>query len=482
MTSVKSNFIWNSAYQVVRIATPLVTTPYLTRVLGSEALGTYSYTYTIALYFTYFVLLGLNQYGNREVAKARKDKAQLSRTFWSIYGGQLGSGCLVFTAYLAFSFAQPGSIELYFLIWSAWVLAEIADISWLFYGLEEFRTITIRNVLIRVGVVVGIFIFVKSPADLYLYCALQSVSFVANSTVLWPLALKRITFCRVNARDILAHIKPSLILFVPAIAITCYTQLNKIFLGGFSGMSQVAFYDNADKIVTVPLAFVSSLGMVLLPRMSNVLAVGDDERAKAYLSESFWISAAMSCGLVFGIVGVSREFVPLFFGEGFEECETLLPLLSLIIPACAVSGVVGSQYLIPSEKDSLYLKSVLFGAIVNVVICLTLIPNFAAVGAAIATVAAECVVAGAQIWYARHELPLKSYFKRVVPFLPIGILEFFCIRAIPLTGISGWTLLLLEIVTGISVFAIASLVYLVAKGDEGLRLFGLTRFIKHSER
>lgn len=478
MSSVKSNFIWNSSYQIVRIAIPLVTTPYLTRVLGSESLGVYSYTNTIALYFTYFILLGLNQYGNREIAKVRHDKRKLSRTFFSLYYGQLGMGSAVFVIYAALALTQDGVVGTCLLIWTGWILAEVADISWLFYGLEEFRTITIRNVLIRVGVVAGIFALVKSSEDLWLYCALQSFAFVLNSAVLWPLALRRIERCKVGAREVFSHIKPSLVLFVPAIAITCYTQLNKIILGGLSGMDQVAYYDNADKVVTIPLALISSLGMVLLPRMSNVLATGNADLAKSYLSESFWLSSAMSWGLFFGISGVSHEFVPLFFGNGFEACEELLPILALILPACAISGVVGSQYLIPSERDAHYLRSVLAGAIVNIAFCLALVPHLDAVGAAISTVSAEIVVAGVQIWYTRRELPFLNYLKRSAPFLIVGILEFVCIKLVPITGLTGWWLLAVEIAIGVAVFVLVSLTYLIAKGDEGLRLFGLSRFIK----
>lgn len=484
MSSLRSNYIWNTSYQVVRIITPLITTPYLARALGSEPLGVYSYTYTIAMYFTYFILLGLNQYGNREVAKARGDRRALSKTFWSIYLGQASIGTVVSTIYLIYAFAQSDAMRIYALIWFLWLFAEIADISWLLYGLEEFRIITIRNVVIRIAVVAGIFLLVKQPADLWLYCLLQAVSFVLNSVTLWLLARKRIDWCTVSVPDILRHIRPSLVLFAPVIAISCYTQLNKIILGALTDMNQVAFYDNADKVVTIPLTFIQSLGTVLLPRISNVLADSDGgaSKAEAYLSESFWFSMLMSIGLVFGILGAASDFVPVFFGDGFEMCKVLLPILSLIIPACALSSVIGNQYLIPLEKDSLYLKSVLAGAFVNIALCLLLVPPLSVVGAALATVAAEIVVAGVQTWFVRRELPLSRYFRRITPFLPIGILELVCIRAVPLIGFSGWVLLLVEIVVGVAVFAACCLLYLLFKGDEALHYFGLGRFIKHSER
>lgn len=478
MSSVRANFIWNSVYQVVRIVIPLVTMPYLTRTLGSEPLGVYSYTYTAALYFTYFVLLGLNQYGNREVAKAGLDRQKLSRTFWSIYFGQLSIGLAVSAVYVAYALSQDGLMGACALIWAAWVLAEVADIGWLFYGLEKFRVIAVRNVLIRVGVVAGIFLLVRGPGDLWVYCALQALSFVLNSAVLWVLARRYIDWCRVTIREVISHIRPSLVLFAPVIAVSCYTQLNKLVLGAFSGMSQVAFYDNADKVVTIPLTFIQSLGIVLLPRMSSVLAVGDRGRAESYLSDSFWLSTVMSIGLLAGIAGVSREFVPLFFGVGFEECELLLPILALIMPACAVSSVVGNQFLIPMERDSLYLKSVLVGATVNIALCLLLIPPLAARGAAVATVAAEYVVAGVQVWFARREIPVGRYLRELSPFVAFGIAEYACMKAAAFTGLSGAALLAAEVVVGVTVFVGLGLGCLVIRGDCRLRLFGLSRFVK----
>lgn len=476
--SVRSNFIWNSAYQVVRIGIPLVTTPYLTRTLGSDLLGTYSYTYTIALYFTYFVLLGLNQYGNREVAKARGDRCRLSKIFWSIYLGQLAVGTAVTAVYIGFALSQEGLLGTCALIWAVWVIAEVADISWLFYGLEEFKIITIRNVLIRVGVVVGIFFLVKGPADLWLYCVLQASSFVLNSAILWMLARKRIGRAKVTPKEVARHIRPSLMLFAPVIAISCYTQLNKVILGAFSDMSQVAFYDNADKIVVIPLTFIQSLSTVLLPRMSGVMASGDRERAASYLSDSFWISVVMSVALVFGILGVAHDFVPVFFGPGFEACETLLPLLALIIPACAVSSVTGNQLLIPSERDSLYLRSVLAGAVVNVTLCFVLVPLHAAMGAAVATVVAELVVTGIQLFYVRGVIPIACYFKEAAPFLAFGLIEFACIKAMSLTGLLGIPLIVAETAVGATVFAAAGFAYLIVRGDRRLRLFGLSCLVK----
>ena len=462
----------------MRIAIPLVTMPYLSRALGSDALGTYSFTYTIALFFTYFVLLGLNQYGTREIAKTRDDKQVLSRTFWTLYFGQFCIGVVVCLVYIGSCFFQQTEIRPYSFIWIIWIIAEIADISWFFFGLEEFKIISIRNIVIRLLVLLGIFIFVHNAFDLWIYCTLQAVAFFMNSAVLWWLAKSRLSYIRPKAREVMRHILPSLVLFAPVIAISCYTQLNKIILGGFTDMSQVAYYDNADKIIVIPLMLIQSLGVVLLPRMSNVVSKGDGKSVLSYISDSFWISLVMSFGLMFGIAGVSKEFVPVFFGPGYEPCIQLMSVLSLIIPICAVSSVLGNQYLISHEKDCQYLCSVLFGAILNIMLCIALIPRHASIGAAVATVAAEFAVSFIQGCFVRRELPLRKFFLQIAPFFLFGFVELALIRAIACLPIEGVMLLGLEICAGGLSYVIISLAYMIVRKDNHLHLFRFKRAMK----
>lgn len=470
MSSLRSNFIWNSSYQVVRILTPLITTPYLARVLGSDALGTFSYTCTVATYFTYFCLLGLGQYGNREIAKVRDDRAARSQVFCSIFAMQVAVGAIVFTAYLLYVFFISGSLLVYSLIWSFWVLAEVVDISWYFYGIEDFKEMTIRNLLVRVGVIVSIFAFVHEQGDLAAYCLIQATGFVVNSGILWVLLRGRVDIIRPKVQEVLVHFKPNLTLFAPVIAISIYTQLNEIILGNVSGMSQVAFYDNAYKIVTIPLAIIQSLGTVMLPRMSTVAARRNEDAAQRYLSLSSWISQALSFGLMFGIIGVSHEFVPVFFGDGFELCETLMPLLSLIIPICAWSSLLGNQFLIPYERDGQYLISVLVGAGVNVLLCALLVGDFGAIGAAIATVAAELVVSVSQSILVGRALPLCVYLKGAIPFAVIGFVECALVRLVGITfgptafGLSS------QIVIGAASYLLFSLSWLKITHDKRLGL------------
>lgn len=473
MASLRSNFVWNSSYQVVRILTPLITTPYLARVLGSEAMGTYSYTYTVTTYFTYFCLLGLQQYGNREIARCREDRAERSRTFCSIYAMQLCTSTIVLFAYLAYVFLLSGALFAVSLVWTIWVIAETFDISWFYYGIEEFRAITIRNLLVRLALIVCIFAFVHGADDLVIYCALQAGTFAVNSAILWALMRDKVDYVRPRRRDVLSHVRPNITLFAPIIAISVYTQLNEIILGQVAGMNQVAFYDNAYKIVTIPLAVIQSLGTVMLPRMSSVVAHGETGQEEHYLNVSSWLSQAMAFGLAFGIAGVAPEFVPVFFGSGFDPCVTLMPLLAVIIPICAWSNVLGIQYLIPHEMDRQYLLSVLAGAVVNIALCALLVGPMGAVGAAVATTCAELTVSVTQSLFIGRALPLGRYLLDAAPFAAVGVGEYVCVRLI---GVAmGATVLGLacQVVAGGAAYLLFSFLWLRLSHDRRLKL--LTR-------
>jgi O-antigen/teichoic acid export membrane protein len=470
LSSIRSNFAWNTSYQVVRILTPIITTPYLARVLGSEALGTYSYTYTVATYFTYFCLLGLQQYGNREIAKCQDDKAARSRTFCSIFAMQLVTGALVTIVYLVYVFLLSGSLLGCSLMWLIWVVAEAVDISWFFYGLEQFRTITIRNLVVRLALIVCIFAFVHDAGDLIVYCGLQASTFAINSLILWLMMRGKVNFVRPTLRQVAVHIKPNLTLFAPIIAISIYTQLNEIILGAMGGMSEVAYYDNAYKIVTIPLTIIQSLGTVMLPRMSNIISARDEVTAKHYIDVSSWLSQAMAFGLAFGIAGIAPEFVPVFFGPGYDPCVVLMPLFAVIIPICAWSNVMGVQYLIPHERDRQYLISVLTGAAMNVALCALLVGPMGAVGAAVATACAELTVSVAQSAFIGRALPLHRYLLDVVPFAAVGLAEYVCVRLVGV--VMGATVLgvACQVVIGGAAYLVLSFVWLKFTHDQRLEL------------
>ncbi|AJC12637.1 hypothetical protein JI75_08235 [Berryella intestinalis] len=444
--------------------------------LGSSQLGVYAFTYTIANYFIFFILLGLNQYGVRAIAKVREDRQILSKTFCSIFAMQFLAGAAVTTVYLGYVALSSPDIIRFSLIWCIWVGAEIFDVGWLFFGLEEFKAITIRNVIIRFLVVAGIFLFVHDQEDLWVYCLIQAMGNFVSALVLWPMLAGKVRFALPKLKEIIPHIKPNLVLFAPVIAISFYTQIDKVLLGVLASMSQLGFYDNAEKITLIPLAIIQSLGTAMLPRMSKLVSSGEGESVRGHIGISIWFSTALALGLSFGIAAISPEFVPIFFGEGFEPVATMMPIIGMIIPIVAWSNVLGVQYLIPHGKDVMFLASVSVGAAVNVALNLVMIPLWQGVGSSVATVIAEFAVMLVQVYYLRSELPFRRYLKDVLPYLFIGAAMYGVIRMGVFLPVDGVARLVLEIVVGGSFFLLASIVWMKKTHDGRIKHLLPSRF------
>ena len=200
-------------YQILLIILPLITTPYISRVLGSEGLGTYTYTYTIANYFVLAAMLGVKNYGNRSVAAVRDDRKLLSRTFWEIYGLQLLCSLTATAAYVVYVSAFVREYQLIAALQGIYVLSGLMDISWLFFGAEQFRVTVMRNIAIRLINLACIFLFVKSRGDLWLYTLIMTLGMVFSQGYLWMYVKRLVDWRRPKLRDLGMHMIPELILF-----------------------------------------------------------------------------------------------------------------------------------------------------------------------------------------------------------------------------------------------------------------------------
>lgn len=428
--SVKSNFLWNASYQVLLVLVPLVTTPYLSRVLGAERVGVYSYTYSIANYFVIFATLGMANYGVRTVSSAGGDRALRSRLFWGAWAAQLVVAVPVAVAYFVYLAAAPQGGLVVAGTWSLWVLSATLDVSWLFFGVEEFRLPTERSFATKLLSVAAIFLFVKGPEDLWIYCLAISASYFANQVLTWPFVRRYVDFARPSWADVRGHFAPNLRLFAPVVAISLYTALDKIMLGAISGMEQAGYYEYAEKISKMPMSVITALGTVMLPRMTSALAEGRGDEARSLLGESMWVMQAAAMGLAFGIAAVAPEFCPVFFGPGYEECATVMPVIAAVIPIISASNVIGVQYMLPTFSDRPYTVSVCVGAAVNVALNLALLRPLGALGAAVATVAAELSVLAFQCWVVRGELPVLTYAREAASFAACGVLTLAVVRVV----------------------------------------------------
>lgn len=435
--------------------------------MGAERIGIYSYSYSIASYFGLFILLGLNNYGNRTIAAVRDDKTRLSKTFWSIYLMQLCMAFIITIVYIGYAIFIASNKTM------AWIqliyLTSVAlDINWFFFGMEQFKLTVTRNTIIKLLNVILIFLLVRNQNDLYIYAIVMVIGPLLSQLFLWGFLRKYILFVKVTFDEVIEHIKPNLILFIPVIAISIYTIMDRVMLGAMSTMSEVGYYENSNKLTTIPAMAITSLGTVMLPRMSNLIAKDKKSEAMRYIQKSLIVSVLLSSSMAFGLSAISEEFVPLFYGSGFEKCASIISILVLSSIFMSWANVIRTQYLIPNKKDNIYIVSVFLGAIVNVIINLVLIPSMQALGAAIGTIFAEFSVCAYQTYMVRKEIKIWKYLKQSMPILISGIIMYVLVINVPFVY-SNIVTLIIKIAIGVLVYGLLFIVYY---------LFGLKTVLK----
>ena len=205
MNNPKKNFIYNLIYQILILIIPLITAPYLSRVVGADGVGTYSYTYSIVYYFMLLTLLGINNYGNRSIAKVRDDKRKLSKTFWSLYLFQLLMGVIMLIAYISYLYLFDVKYRNIAIIQTLFIISAMLDINWLFFGLEEFKKTITRSTFVKIGNVILIFLLVKTKNDLWKYTLIMSGMTCLSQLILWSFLRKRISFVKININRLLKN-------------------------------------------------------------------------------------------------------------------------------------------------------------------------------------------------------------------------------------------------------------------------------------
>ena len=422
MKSLQKNFLYNVLYQILLVILPLITAPYISRTLGATAVGVYSYTYSVAYYFLLIAMLGIGNHGNRSIAAVRDDRKKLNKTFSSIYSLQVITFSIAILAYAIYLVLFVKDNRLIVLLQLIYVTSGLFDIGWLFFGLEQFKLTVARNTLIKISTVVLMFVFVHKPSDLWKYTLIMSAGTLFSQAYLWLYVKKYVSFEKCSVKEITSNIKPVLILFIPVLAYSIYKVMDKIMLGNMSSYDQVGFYNNAEKIINIPMGIITALGTVMLPRMSNIVANGDKKRVDDYIRISAKLVTLLSSAIAFGLMGVSSVLAPVFFGDEFIACGEIIRLLSVTVFFIAWANVIRTQYLIPNKRDSIYLTSTMVGAILNLIINWMLIPKYQANGAAFGTIVAEFSVMLVQMVAVKNELPMRKYIMSYYPILIIGLI------------------------------------------------------------
>ncbi len=443
---MKKNFIMNVSYQFLCICLPFIVTPYVSRVFGAEGIGVFSYNMTVASYFGLFIILGLNNYGNREVAMNRGDMNRLSGLFINIYMMQVLAGILVLSVYGGYcvSIAKT-TISCVF---GVYLLSYLFDINWFFFGMEEFKITVIRNTIIKLVTTVLTLTLVREEDDLIIYVMITVVSYLLTQLSIWPFLKGRIRLVKPGWKEIKRHIAPNLILFIPVLGVSLYNMMDKVMIGLISSSVEVGYYESADKLKAIPIMFVTALGTVALPRISYLNARAEESEIERVFSNSVTLIDFVMTSICFGMMAVCSEFVPVFFGEGFERS---INILYLLLPSCffiGIENIMKTQFLIPKKKDSIYIQSIFIGAGLNLVMNIFMIPKLGAVGASIATLFTEIVVCGYQVIRISPDIPVMKYVIKDGYMYIIGMFMFLAVKWIHFPVASELLNIMLRILLG----------------------------------
>lgn len=416
---ILQNYIYNIAYQLVKIALPLVTVPYLYAHVGAETLGISDFASNIAGWFILFGTLGVNTYGNRSIAKVRDEKEKMSITFWQIFVMQCVNMLIATICYGTYVYLTVQShLEIYVLT-GIILIASLFDITWFFYGIEDFKKASIRNIIVKLIGVILLLIFVKKPSDLYAYVIINSVSELFGQSIMFFQLKGIIEFKKVSIQESFNnHFRATISLFVPTIAISVYTLLDQTMLGYLHSELHLNYYKTSMAFIKMFLYFITSIGAVMLPRVTNVFhnQEGGKSKAASLVQMTMKIALLLAIPMCFGMIGVAPRFIPWYLPSA-PIIADLIVIGSPIVLFISISNVTGIQYMVPTGMDKQYSLSVISGACVNFLFNMVMIPVWGAFGAIIASCVAEASVTFIQLFVIRKELGTRFFDKDYLKIL-----------------------------------------------------------------
>lgn len=461
--SLKWNYVFNLANKLTSLVIPLIVTPYITRVFSSDRLGIYTYTNTVASYFVTFTLMGISMYGSKQISLKRHDNMASNDEYATLLTVQLLNAGLAMLAYFLYvTFFVSSNQDIYW-IQMLYVISAGFDMTWFLSGLERFREIAVRNIIVNVLSALMIFFFVHTEADLAIYTLIKvGTIFISQLIIFVPVFLKQ-QFYLVNVKQIKLAYQGLFLLFIPVLADTLFQTMDKVMLGIYASYAAVGLYYSSRMITDIPQTVITSLNIILFPRITHLLSRDRKVEADKLFYQSFILIIALSLATAFGVSAIAKDFVGVFFGASYAAVADYVPSLSLYICLAAWSGTIRYQYLIPHSMERVYVVAIMLGSGVNLVFNTLLIPYFGVYGSILATIISELVICVYQTFPIRKEIPLKGLLGYVNIFAGLSFLMYLSLgwlRLLLLGRLSTVLLLASEIIFGVLVFTIATITYI----------------------
>lgn len=453
--SIKKNFSLSLAYQILTLITPFITTPYISRVLEPDGIGITSYTGSVVTMFALFAYLGVMSYGTIEIAKVRDNFERRNQVFWEIELMVIISSLLVMIAWGCFILLAK-QYQLIYVILTLNIFNVLIDISWFYAGLEEFSYIVYRNFCVKIIGIILMFVFIREKNDVVLNIFIMAITQVAGTLSMWFYLKGRVERPRVNISNILRHFRETVIFFIPSIASSIYSVLDKTLIGAITHDAyQNGYYEQATKVALMAKSITfGALNSVMMSRQSYLFAAKKFDEMKARIDRSIDMIMFVGVGMTMGVIGAAGMFVPVFFGPGYEQVTFLIQLLIPVILFSGVGDCLGSQYYNPSGLRAKSARYIIVGAIVNLLFNLLFIPSFGSVGAVFGTLIAEFLIACLYVYncngYLRAGQILQKSWKKVLA----GTGMLFVIWLLANVSFSMIVRLILQVLLGPVVYAI----------------------------
>lgn len=438
---IGASYVYNLLNQLFALITPIVTTPYVARVLLSDGVGRYSFSYSIVSIFVLFSALGFGIYAQREIARFQNNIKEQSIIFWEVFFLRLIPvvfTCGFYIIFIDFSKFCSGYFDL-LIIMLINIITTAFDINYFYQGNEEFKLIAIRNIVIKIFGTLAIFVFVKAKTDVWIYTLVQSLILLISNLSLWITLPKRIVRVSLAELNIKRHLIPTLRLFLPTITVSIYTILDKALIGLLiqgnttiivNGQSMIVkladlengYYEQSEKLIKMAMTVITSLGTIMAPRNANEIAKGNTNGFIKNIRLSLRFSWFLAFPMAAGFAAIAYNLSPWFFGEGYDKVPLLIVMFSPLIIIIGTNNVLGIQALIPVGKEKYYTIAITMGAITNIILNFFLIKRYWSYGACIATLSAELMVDMCLFYFSKDFIKISFVFEKTWKYIISSIL------------------------------------------------------------
>jgi O-antigen/teichoic acid export membrane protein len=422
-SKLKINAIYNAFYQIVLFVSPIIVSPYVSRVFGPEGIGAISFSQSIFIFFNLLGSLGSGTYGQRLIASSRNNSEDLTKSFWEIVILKIFLSITSIIIYTTFVLYSNIGYKTLLLVLIVDLSVNMFDIAWLYQGLENFKKTVTNQVIIKILAIVGVFLFVKNSEDTYIYLLCFSIPLLLGYISLWIGVQKRLVKVKFRNLKPFKHFGGLIALFLPFIAVLLFSKVDKLMLGFLSDeILEVGYYEQGMKFIAIALGFITSFSVVLLPTLTNYFKNNNYKELQEIILKTILRVFALSILLFLGLFVVSSNFVPWFFGKEFIPSIAIMKILSILMMFKGINAILGSAYLISIYQQKKYTIAIYTCVIVNIVLNWLLIPIYFSKGAAYTSVVSEIILFGMLMYFSKDVINYAVLFKSVWKYLAAGVL------------------------------------------------------------